>query len=515
MRFPRSSGLLLHPTCLPGPFGVGDLGEGARRFVDFLVRARQSLWQILPLGPTGFGDSPYQCFSAFAGNPLLVDPEGLVADGLLEPGDVLAEPGLRDDRVVFDAAIRFKTRILARAAERFFATRPAPLLAEYEDFLAGNAAWLDDWALFAALRDAHGQRSWREWPAQIRRRDPAALAEARRSLGDGMDRERFRQFAFLRQWAELRRYAARSGVRIVGDLPIFVADDSCDAWAHPGQFLFDDEGAPTYVAGVPPDYFSATGQLWGNPLYRWEAMAADGFRWWIDRLRGMLAQVDLVRIDHFIGFTRAWHVPAGAATAIDGTWRPGPGSALFEALRGAIGDPLPIVAEDLGATTPEVEALRDRYGLCGMKVLQFAFSRDPANPFLPHAHAPGFVVYTGTHDNDTTRGWFESLAEDDRSFVRRYLARSGDDIAWDMIRAAEASVADIAVIPVQDVLGLGSEARMNAPGRPQGNWTWRLPPGALREEHADRLAEMAWLYDRDPAARAPRAAGSDSGATAA
>jgi len=509
MRLGRSSGILLHPTSLPGPFGIGGLGREARDFVGFLARARQSLWQVLPLGPTGYGDSPYQGLSAFAGNPLLVDPVDLAEDGLLDDEDVVPPPGLREERIDYEAVARAKAPLLDRAAARFFASRRGPLRDEYDAFLAGHAAWIEDWALFAALREEHGGRSWRDWPPALRRRSPAALDAARTRLAPALDRARFRQFAFFRQWLGLRRHAAHAGVRIVGDMPIFVADDSCDAWSRPGQFLFDVEGRPTFVAGVPPDYFSATGQLWGNPLYDWDAMAREGYGWWIERLRATLELVDLVRIDHFIGFSRAWHVPAGDADAMRGEWRPGPGDALFEALGRALGRPLPIVAEDLGVVTPEVEALRDRHALAGMKVLQFAFSGDPANPFLPHAHGRRFFVYTGTHDNDTTRGWFDSLAPSERSFVQRYLARSGEDVAWDLVRAAMGSVADVAIVPMQDVLGLGSEARMNVPSSPSGNWAWRMAPGAATEAHAARLAEAATIYDRWPAARAPRAAGGE------
>ncbi|MFM7737069.1 MAG: 4-alpha-glucanotransferase, partial [Alphaproteobacteria bacterium] len=494
MHLARSSGILLHPSCLPGPLGIGGLGGEARAFVDFLARARQSLWQVLPLGPTGYGDSPYQALSAFAGNPLLVDPSDLVRDALLEPGDLAPGPGLRDDRVDFAAVARTKGPLLARAADRFFATHPTALAREYDDFVSGHAAWLEDWALFAALRAENSERSWREWPADLSRRRPAALADARARLAPAIDRARFCQFAFFRQWAALRRHAAESGIRFVGDMPIFVADDSCDAWSRPGQFLFDAGGRPTFVAGVPPDYFSATGQLWGNPLYDWDAMARDGYAWWIARLRAVLELVDVVRIDHFIGFSHAWHVPAGDPDASRGSWRPGPGDALFETLGRAIGRPLPIVAEDLGAITPEVEALRDLHALAGMKVLQFAFSGDPSNPFLPHAHERNFVVYTGTHDNDTTRGWFRALPPDQRSFAQRYLARSGEDIAWDLVRAAMGSVAEVAIVPMQDVLDLGSEARMNVPASPAGNWAWRMAPGAADDSRAARLAETTTMF---------------------
>jgi len=496
VRFPRASGLLLHPTCLPGRYGIGDLGADARGFVRFLGEARQTLWQVLPLGPTGYGDSPYQCFSAFAGNPLLISPDDAAEDGALSHDDLRAAPELPDDRVEFGRVIAFKADLLAAAAARFAGSAPASLAAEYEAFRAAEAHWLDDYALFMALKDAHAGAPWPEWDRDLRRRAPSAVARARRDHAAAIARQSFLQFLFFRQWRRLRAEANAAGIRIVGDLPIFVAYDSADVWAHPDLFFLDRDGRPTVVAGVPPDYFSETGQRWGNPLYRWSVAERDGFSWWIARMRAALDLFDVVRIDHFIGFARYWEVPADEETAAGGRWCPGPGAAFFRALRRALGEDLPIIAEDLGAVTPAVEALRDEFDLTGMKVLQFAFAGGAKNPFLPHRYGANCAVYTGTHDNDTTVGWFRSAPAAERSFAQRYLARSGDDIAWDLIRAAMSSVADTAIAPVQDVLALGSEARMNVPGRPEGNWSWRLRRDELAPHHAARLAEMAEQYDR-------------------
>ncbi len=493
MRLERSSGVLLHPTCLPGPFGIGDLGPAARRWIDFLAGAGCRAWQILPLGPTGFGESPYQCFAAFAGNPALISPETLVEDGLLEPGD-LEGAALPADRVDYRAALAWKAGRLERAFERFAAAAPAGLKYEFSSFREACGSWLDDYALFMALKSAHGGRPWTEWPEPLRARRPEALAEARARHAAEYERAAFGQFLFFRQWDALRGHAEGHGVRIVGDLPIFVAHDSADVWAHPWLFHLDERGAPVVVAGVPPDYFSPTGQRWGNPVYRWEEHAASGYAWWLERLRAILRMVDIVRLDHFRGFAGYWEVPAGDATAERGRWAPGPGPAFLRAVREALGE-LPIIAEDLGRITPDVIALRDEFALPGMKVLQFAFS-GPDNQFLPHHHPENCVVYTGTHDNDTTRGWFETAPEPVREFCLRYLARDGRDIAWDLVRAAWSSVAALAVAPMQDLLDLGSEARMNYPGTVGGNWTWRLPAESLDEALQARLRELNYLYQR-------------------
>jgi len=497
MRFPRSSGVLLHPTSLPGPYGIGDAGREAHRFVDWLVSAGQSLWQVLPLGPTGYGDSPYQCFSAFAGNPLLTSPDALLADGVLAKEDLASAPRLPAEHVDFGAVITWKRELLERAAVRFARGEGGSrgLHAEFEAWRRGHAAWIEDVALFLALKDANGGAPWVEWSEPLRRRDPAALAAARERLAHEVFSHAFRQWAFFRQWDELRAYAAKRGVSIVGDAPIFVAHDSADVWAHPRLFQLGDDGRPTAVAGVPPDYFSETGQLWGNPLYRWDAMAAEGWAWWIERMRATFALVDRVRLDHFIGFTRCWAVPAGAADAREGAFEPGPGAALFRALEGALGR-LPILAEDLGVLTPEVEALRDEFSFPGMKVLQFAFGAEPDNTFLPHHHVPNSVVYTGTHDNDTTMGWWEAATEAERHHARTYLANPLHEPAWDFLRACAASVADTCVVPAQDLLQLGTAARMNFPGRPSGNWSWRLPSGALDGVIASRLQGLVTLFGR-------------------
>jgi 4-alpha-glucanotransferase len=493
----RSSGILLHPTSLPGPHGIGDLGSAARAFVDFLVRSGQTLWQVLPLGPTGYGDSPYQCFSAFAGNPLLISLETLVEDGLLLAEDLQDAPAFPDDHVDFGAVIPWRNALLARAAERFADGADADLGQDFDAFCAAQASWLDDYALFMALKEENALATWSTWPKDVVRRDPLALEAARARLGTAVFKHKVCQLLFFRQWADLRRYANQRGVRIIGDIPIFVAYDSADVWANPELFFLDADGKPTVVAGVPPDYFSATGQLWGNPLYRWDVMAERGYAWWLARLRMTFTQVDVLRVDHFIGFHRYWEIPARARTAIKGRYKPGPGAAFLSAAREALGD-LPIIAEDLGAVTPEVEALRDQFALPGMKVLQFAFDSDASNPFLPHNYPKRCVAYTGTHDNDTTAGWFAQASADERSRVQRYFARSGDDVAYDMIRGVMSSCADTAIVPLQDVLVLGSDARMNTPGVAGGNWQWRVRDGMLNDWHVGRLAEMAELYGRAP-----------------
>ena len=517
MRLPRESGVLLHPTSLPGPFGIGELGREAEAFVDFLADAGQSLWQVLPLGPTGYGDSPYQCFSAFAGNPLLIGLERLQAEGLLAREELAGAPGFPEDRVDFAAVTAFKRPLLARAAGRFREHARAEDRRAFDEYAARHGGWLEDFALFSALKDAHGGVAWTEWEADVAARRPGALARWRRRLDGEVETKRVEQFLFFRQWQSLRAHAHARGVRVLGDLPIFVAHDGADVWAHPELFHLDAQGGPTAVAGVPPDYFSATGQLWGNPLYRWDAIARTGYRWWIDRFRAALELVDLVRLDHFRGFEAYWEVPAGEKTAVRGRWVKGPGAALFEALQRELGDPLPIVAETLGVITPEVEALRRRFGLPGMAILQFGFGSDSqANDFLPHNHARDLVVYTGTHDNDTIVGWWTSAGAGDstrseaevdaeRDFCRRYFATDGREIHWDFIRAALASVAQRAIVPAQDLLGLGSEARMNIPARASDNWRWRLGPGRLTPALGGRLRELSVLYGRTPAGAARRA----------
>jgi 4-alpha-glucanotransferase len=484
MRFPRSSGLLLHPTALPGPHACGDLGAAAHAFVDFLGEAGQSLWQVLPLGPTGFGDSPYQCFSAFAGNPMLVSAARLREQGLLDPDTFSRLP---QRRVAADLGAAFEA---ARAIAASVATRiEHDARREAFESFRTRTPWLADYALFMALRRAHGDRSWPEWPEPLRRRDAAALASVRRSLAREIRELEVMQWAFDTQWRELRAYAHGAGVTLFGDAPIFVALDSADVWAHPELFELDAHGRPLGVAGVPPDYFSATGQLWGNPLYDWDAHARDDYAWWGARLRSLLDWVDRVRLDHFIGFVRFWDVPPDAPDARGGRWRPGPGEALFLALARRLGN-LPLVAEDLGETDEDVAELRDTLGLPGMRVLQFAFDGDRDNPFLPRNHVANCVAYTGTHDNDTTVGWWSGLSEAERRNVRDELGDLSGDIAWDLIDAGMRSPADTFVTPVQDVLSLGTKARFNTPGTAAGNWTWRLGEQQLTPAHAERLRAL-------------------------
>jgi 4-alpha-glucanotransferase len=491
---PRGSGLLLHPTSLPGPFGIGDLGPAAYAWVDTLVRAGQKWWQVLPLGPTGYGDSPYQCFSAFAGNPYLVSPESLVQDGLIAAADL---PSLHfpEDRVDFGPVIQFKVWLLDRAWQRFRSGAAAALKPEVEAFCDEAATWLEDFALFMALKDAHGGGSWLTWELPLVRRETAALDQARANLADGIRQHQFRQFLFFKAWRALKAHANTQGVRLIGDIPIFVSSDSSDVWAHPEIFQLDERRQPVAVAGVPPDYFSKTGQLWGNPLYDWQALKATGYDWWVERFQATLQQVDLVRLDHFRGFEAYWRIPAGMPTAEVGEWTPGPGAEFLTNLREALGS-LPLIAEDLGVITPAVEALRDDFRLPGMKILQFAFGGATEDRFLPHTYEHNCVVYTGTHDNDTTRGWYESVSDAERDLFRSYVARDGSDAAWDFIRLAWSSVADMAMAPVQDVLSLGTEARMNLPGRPFGNWAWRFRAGAVTPQLVSRLADLTELFGR-------------------
>ncbi|MDR9391969.1 MAG: 4-alpha-glucanotransferase, partial [Trueperaceae bacterium] len=493
----RRAGLLLHPTSLPGPHGVGSLGDDAHAFVDWLADAGLRAWQILPLGPTGYGDSPYQAFSAFAGNPLLISLRRLARDGLLDDAELAAAepPPDAGPDVDYGAVLTRKGAALAAATARLQEPAFAGARAEVERFRADQADWIEDYALFRALKDAHGGASWAEWPAPLRDRDADALAAARRTHAGAVDHHVALQAWFWRQWHDLRAHAQARDVAIIGDLPIFVAYDSADVWTHRAIFDLAPDGTPRVVAGVPPDYFSATGQRWGNPLYRWDVLAADGYGWWIDRLRAAFAHLDAVRIDHFRGFAAHWEIPADAPTAESGRWVEGPGQALFDAAREALG-PLPILAEDLGIVTPDVEALRDANGFPGMKVLQFAFGGNARDPYLPHEHVRNAVVYTGTHDNDTTRGWFDAAPDPERDRVRRYLACSDADAVAALRRAAFASVADLAVVPMQDVLELGSEARMNTPGAAAGNWGWRVTWDALSDARRAMLRDLVELYGR-------------------
>jgi 4-alpha-glucanotransferase len=497
MRLPRASGVLLHPTSLPGPHGSGDLGPSGRHFVDWLAVGGQGLWQVLPLGDIGPGHSPYMSPSAFAGNVLLVDLGELRERGWLADADLADPPPGSEQRIDFDAVIPWRMERLARAARAFEARASAAERADLQAFRARHAAWLADYALFRALDEHHGGHPWCDWDAPLAARDPAALAAARQAHAARIAFWEFCQWCFFRQWLALRAYANERGVRIVGDVPIFVSYQSAEAWARPGLFELDAQGRQTVVAGVPPDLFSATGQHWGNPLYRWQAHAADGYAWWTQRIRHTFMLVDLARVDHFRGFEAYWEIPAGETTAVNGRWRPGPGDALFEALSKALG-PLPIIAEDLGIITPAVDALRRRQAFPGMSVLHFAFGQPDgsANRYLPHNLEPATACFTGTHDNDTTIGWWSRLPEEVRSQLREYFATDGMDVAGTLVRAAFASVADTAIVPMQDVLRLGGEHRMNLPGTASGNWSWRFAWSQVGPWPADQLRRMAALYGR-------------------
>lgn len=503
MKLERCSGVILHPTSLPGPDGIGDLGPEAYRWVDFLVASGCCIWQILPLGPTGYGDSPYQCFSAFAGNPYLVSPTILLDEGLLDRHDFADRPDFHPDRVDYGEVIKWKLVLLNRAFNHYKARGSKTLSHELNIFQEKQAYWLDDFALFMSIKESQGGVSWDNWPEPLRKHSQRALSAFKRENTDAIEQHVFRQFLFFRQWERVRTYANKKGIKIIGDIPIFVSFDSTETWSHPELFFMDKKGKPTVVAGVPPDYFSRTGQLWGNPLYRWDYHAETGYGWWIERLRATLTLMDYVRLDHFRGFAGYWEIPAGNTTAEIGHWVPGPGAPFFNVIKEALGD-LPIIAEDLGEITPDVVELRDKFNLPGMKILQFAFAADPEDIFLPHNYPSNCLAYTGTHDNDTTLGWYHTAPEKERDFCRRYLARSGEDISWDMIRMVWGSVARMALAPMQDLLSLDTRARMNYPGRASGNWTWRMPYEALSEGLRARLHETNYLYGRLPPAEKER-----------
>lgn len=493
MRFTRSSGILLHPTSLPGSYGSGDFGAAAYHFVDWLVGAGQKMWQILPLGGVGSGNSPYMSSSAFAGNVLLIDLDDLYAQGWLDAEDLTVHPGFDAQKVDYAVVNLYRMEKLRIAAGRFFAEGRLP--AEYEAFCTGEQSWLDDYALFMALAEKYNWQDWGDWEPPLAGREKKALLKATVALAGEIGFWRFCQWRFFRQWHRLKHYANERGVQIIGDIPIFIAYQSAEVWAHQELFELGADNKPSVVAGVPPDYFSETGQRWGNPLYRWQAHEQEGYAWWIERLRKTISLLDIVRIDHFRGFAGYWEIPASEPTAIHGRWMPGPGEKLFRAIQDALGS-LPIIAEDLGVITPDVTALRDQFDLPGMRILQFAFGDHNDNLFLPHNYINNTVVYGGTHDNDTAIGWFNTATPRVRAFACKYLRCDGREINWDLIHAASQSVADIAIHTFQDVLGLGSEHRMNLPGKSEGYWEWRFTWEQVDAQHAERLYEITAVHGR-------------------
>lgn len=503
----RRSGVLLHITSLPGAFGIGDLGPAARGFVDFLSGAGQRIWQVLPVGATGSESSPYQCFSAFAGNPLLISLEVLVEEGWLSLSDLETAPAFPAQDVNYAKVRKFKLPLLDKSYERFVRRASPSQREDFESFCHKHREWLEDFSLFMAARDAHDGKVWTQWEEGIAQGEPEAVSEYRRKLKREIDSIQFQQYQFFKQWKAFQESCHQQKVQIMGDIPIFVAHNSADVWAHRKFFLLDEQGNPSRVAGVPPDYFSETGQRWGNPLYRWDRLAERGYQWWIDRFAMNLSLFDMIKLDHFRGFEAYWVIPASERTAMPGEWIKGPGVGLFDRLKEVLGE-LPVVAENLGLITPEVEALRKYCGFPGMAVLQFAFRGENSNnSFLPHNHSRDLVVYTGTHDNDTTVGWWRQTGGDkntetdreiekERKFAGQYLNSNGHEIHWSFIRAALASVADTAIIPLQDLLGLGSEARMNVPGQAKGNWRWRCQQEMLSEEVKYRFRELTQIYGR-------------------
>ena len=504
----RASGLILHPTSLPGPFGIGDFGPEAYKFADFLYNSHQSFWQMLPLGPIGYGNSPYLCFSAFAGNILLISPEILVDEGLLNSTDIQKLPAFREDRVDYQAAGNYKNLILQKAFQKFKA-RAKAYPEDYYDFQEQNAHWLEDYAFYMSLKEKHDYRMWTDWEPSLVRLEPRALEEWKNKLSENTQFHIFTQYLFFKQWEALKGYCNARNIRIIGDMPIYVAHDSADVWLNKELFNLDNKGNLLTTSGVPPDYFSSTGQRWGNPIYRWDLMERDGYKWWIDRFKLNFRLFDLLRLDHFRGFEAYWEVPGDQPTAVRGRWVKAPGAALFRALKSSLGD-IPVIAEDLGVITPQVEALRDEFGFPGMKILQMAFGTDPKSmDYRPHNYSRHCVIYTASHDHNTTVGWFTAKPGTqstqspeeirmERACVLNYLGTDGREINWDFIRLAMGSVSNLAICPLQDVLGLGTSSRMNLPGTVGGNWEWRLSPGILTPLMMTRLRDMTDIYQRNP-----------------
>ena len=502
----RSCGVLLHPTSLPGPYGIGDLGPESVAFLEFLSDARQGWWQMLPLGPVGAGFSPYQSSSSFAGNPLLISPDRLITQGLLEARDLQRLPKSKASRVDPGSVLEFKTALLEKAYRNF--GKSGRNSKSFQDYVQQESAWLEDFALFEAIREQHAGNPWSRWPSGLAQRTAESLVSAQEQLDDRIGYHLFVQFVFHAQWEQLRHESRSRGIRLIGDIPIFVSLDSADVWSNPTLFQLNEQNQPRAVAGVPPDYFNSDGQLWGNPVYDWEAHEKQSFRWWISRIRSELRRVDLIRLDHFRGFESYWEIPANAKTARNGKWVPSPGIAFFKSLRENLGE-LPFIAEDLGEITPPVHELRQSFDLPGMKVLQFAFgARSGDHPYLPHNYPRNCVVYTGTHDNDTSKGWFKGISRtesrtpanspSEAEFALNYLGCKRKDVVKALIRSAYASVADLAIIPMQDIAELGSSARMNIPGQATGNWVWRLADFQLSNENSKHLAELANTFGRIP-----------------
>lgn len=497
---------MLHPTSLPGDFGIGDFGSEAFKFVDFLRGAGQTYWQILPLGPTGYGDSPYQCFSAFAGNTLLISPEKLVEDNLLDNAAVSEHPDFPAHKVDFGSVSKWKSGILAEAYKGFHHKASSDIRGQFEKFCRENAWWLDDYALYRVIKAEQKQKPWYEWPDELKLRDSQTIAKAGEQFFEQTQAEKFYQFLFFRQWFELKKYANDNGVKVIGDIPIFIALDSADVWCNQSKFKLNADGTAKVIAGVPPDYFSKTGQLWGNPIYDWDAMREDKFAWWTSRVHFTLATIDIIRVDHFRGFCAAWEIPGKDKTAENGRWVDVPGKELFTVLKSHLGE-LPVIAEDLGVITPDVEELRDGFDFPGMRILQFAFGGDANNHDLPHNYVKNCAAYTATHDNDTTVGWWLSQAGEgstrdemaigrEREYCLKYLKSDGEEIHWDFVHAVWASVADTAIAPMQDILGIGTTGRMNLPATTGDNWQWRLMADSIKDEYTNRLRELTETYGR-------------------